>query len=87
VKFPAPALLAALTGSVFLLTAVPSTALGSEQAPPAADPPAAGTSPTSLTLVTGDRVTVGPPDQTGIRKVWLDHPVTATALSSSERSR
>ncbi|MEU4389996.1 S8 family serine peptidase [Kribbella sp. NPDC023855] len=77
-KFPAPALLAALTGSVILLTAVPSTALGSGQATPAADPPVAGTSPTSpasatsVTLVTGDRVTIGPPDQTGRPSVRVE---------------
>ncbi|WP_433002105.1 S8 family serine peptidase [Kribbella sp. CA-294648] len=84
-KFPAPALLAVLTGSVILLTAAPSKALGSEQATPAADPPVAGTSltsptsptsPASVTLVTGDRVTIGPPDQTGRPSVRVEPRAT-----------
>ena len=67
-KFPVPVVLAALT-SAAVLTAVPSPALGGGQAPPAANQPVTGT---SVTLVTGDRVTIGPPDRSGQPSVRVE---------------
>lgn len=67
-KLPAPVLLAVLTTAA-VLTAVPSPAQGSEQPIPAANQPVAGT---SVTLVTGDRVTLGTPDRTGQPSVRVE---------------